>query len=177
MSGNRLTYRFGPLERRGILGPVRAGQAASLASGALLAIGSLNASPNATGALLALLLFGLFVALAVVPVRERTLEEWAPVACAFVLRRVGGGRRWSSGAPGHGLRWRLGPRSQALGEPRQLSEPDQHPPPPLRGVKITEIGCSSVTTTMAVVTPACMRLPTSTWRMPTRPATGDVIRQ
>lgn len=139
MSGNRLTYRFGPLERRGILGPVRAGQAASLASGALLAIGSLNASPNATGALLALLLFGLFVALAVVPVRERTLEEWAPVACAFVLRRVGGGRRWSSGAPGHGLRWRLGPRSQALGEPRQLSEPDQHPPPPLRGVKITEI--------------------------------------
>ena len=76
MSGNRLTYRFGPLERRGLLGPVRVGQAAWLALGALLAIGSLNASPNATGALLALLLFGLFVALAVVPIRERTLEEW-----------------------------------------------------------------------------------------------------
>jgi hypothetical protein len=139
VSGNRLTYRFGPLERRGILGPVRAGQATSLALGALLAIGSLNASPNAAGALLALLLFGLFVALAVVPIRERTLEEWAPVACSFLVRRVGGGRRWSSGAPGDGMRWRLVPRSLVGGQPRQLTEPEQHPPPPLPDVKIAEI--------------------------------------
>ena len=33
MSERRLTYSFGPLERRGLLGPVRAGQAAVIASG------------------------------------------------------------------------------------------------------------------------------------------------
>ena len=38
----RLSYRFGPLERRGILGPVRAGQAATIAVGALLAIAILD---------------------------------------------------------------------------------------------------------------------------------------
>ena len=31
MTGERLTYRFGPLERRGILGQIRGGQAAAMA--------------------------------------------------------------------------------------------------------------------------------------------------
>ena len=35
MSERRVTYTFGPLERRGILGPLRAGQAALLAAGLL----------------------------------------------------------------------------------------------------------------------------------------------
>jgi len=140
VSSNRLTYRFGPLERRGILGPVRAGQAASLAFGALLAVGSLNASPNATGALLALLLFGLFVALAVLPIRERTLEQWTPVACSFILRGLGGHRRWTSEAPGRGMSVRLGRhRLSRGGRSRELAEPEPSPPPSLRGAKIVEI--------------------------------------
>jgi hypothetical protein len=129
VSTARLTYTFGPLERRGILGPVRAGQAASLALGALLAIGSLNASPDRGGAALALLLFGLFVALAVVPVGERTLEQWAPVACSFVLRGIGGRRRWTSPVPGEGMRARS----------RQLSQPPPTPPSSLRGVRIVDV--------------------------------------
>ncbi len=139
MSDGRLTYRFGPLERRGILGPVRAGQAASVGFGALLAVASLNVSPNATGAVLALVSFGLFVALAVVPIRERTLEEWAPIVCSFLLRRVRGGRRWSSEAPAQGMsvplgRYLLG----SSGRPCELAEPRPSPPPALRGVKIIE---------------------------------------
>ena len=35
MTGERLSYRFGPLERRGIFGQVRGGQAAAVATGAL----------------------------------------------------------------------------------------------------------------------------------------------
>ena len=55
MTSSRLTYRFGPLERRGILGPVRLGQAAILGAGALLAVAVLDRAPSAGGALMALL--------------------------------------------------------------------------------------------------------------------------
>jgi hypothetical protein len=140
VSADRLTYRFGPLERRGILGTVRVGQAAALALGALLAIGSLNASPNATGALLALVLFGLSVALAVLPVGERTIEQWAPIACSFFLRRIGGHRQWGSQAPGRGMSLQLGRGSLYSGRrPNQIGEPEPDPPRSLRGVKIAEV--------------------------------------
>ncbi len=129
MSATRQTYRFGPLERRGILGGVRAGQAVSLALGALLAVGSLNASSDPTGAVVALLLFGLFLALAVVPVGQRTLEQWAPVACSFVFRGLGGRRRWTSPVPSLGTRARS----------ERLVETAPAPPNSLRGVKIVDV--------------------------------------
>ena len=49
MSERRLTYSFGPLERRGLLGPVRAGQAAMIAAGGVAGIAALDASPSALG--------------------------------------------------------------------------------------------------------------------------------
>ena len=55
VSERRLTYTFGPLERRGMLGPLRAGQAAVLAGGMLVAIVLIDHSPSAAGALIALL--------------------------------------------------------------------------------------------------------------------------
>src|SRR5580700_6958034 len=42
-------------------------------------------------------------------------------------------------------------------------------------VKITEIGCTWVTTTMPVVSAACTMLPGSTRRMPVRPLRGELI--
>jgi hypothetical protein len=129
VSATRQTYRFGPLERRGILGGVRGGQAVSLALGALLAVGSLNASSDATGAVIALLLFGLFLALAVVPVGQRTLEEWAPLACSFVFRGVAGRRRWTSPVPSLGIRARS----------RRLGQTAPAPPNSLRGVEIVDV--------------------------------------
>jgi hypothetical protein len=129
VSATRLTYRFGPLERRGILGPVRAGQAASLALGALLAIVSLNASSDATGAALALLLFSLFVGVAVLPVGQRTLEQWTPIACSFSFRGIGGRRRWTSPVPETGMRV----KSSAL------TQPEATPPNSLRGVRIVDV--------------------------------------
>jgi hypothetical protein len=106
-----VTYRFGPLERRGLLGPVRAGQAALLALGAALSVAAIDVSPNATGALLAALLFAGASLAAVVPIAARTLEQWAPAVSAFALRRLGGGSRFRSPAPVHGSRVRLGWRS------------------------------------------------------------------
>ena len=95
----RLTYRFGPLERRGILGPIRAGQAAIFGLAALLAIVILDASPNAGGALVAVMLFGSAIVISVAPLARRNVAEWAPVVVAYALRRIVGGARFRSVVP------------------------------------------------------------------------------
>ncbi|MGO9823290.1 MAG: SCO6880 family protein [Solirubrobacteraceae bacterium] len=119
MTEGRLTYTFGPLERRGILGPVRAGQAAVLAAGALLAIVALDSSPSAAGAVLALLAFTIAVVATWAPVAGRTAQDWAPVVARFAVRRL----RFLSPAPSVG----------------RLAETDAVAPVELRGVRIMEV--------------------------------------
>jgi Putative type VII ESX secretion system translocon, EccE len=121
VSTSRLTYRFGPLERRGILGPIRAGQAVLLALGALMAIAALDQLPTASGALLAMLLFASSCALALVPIGRRTLEEWAPLVAMFVGRKASGRARFRSALPLQGGK-----------------AEDPTLPPQLRGVRIIE---------------------------------------
>ncbi|MBV9685378.1 MAG: hypothetical protein JO046_26530, partial [Solirubrobacterales bacterium] len=50
MSDERLTYRFGPVERRGILGQLRPGQATVIAAGATAALLVLDREPTPPGA-------------------------------------------------------------------------------------------------------------------------------
>ena len=114
MSEPRVTYRFGPLERRGILGPVRPGQAAMLALGGLLAIVVLDQSPSTSGALIAILLFGAAVGLAVAPLGNRTMEEWAPIAAAFAVRYA---RRPNGSRGAGGFEWNTGPGCPGRGRP------------------------------------------------------------
>ena len=133
MTPERLTYRFGPLERRGLLGPLRAGQAIVLAVGLLLAIALIDQSPTAAGAVAATLLLVLAVALAVTPIARRTAEEWAPIAASFAVRRLLGATRFRSAAPSHGLLAAQVARGRtAVGRPRP------QPPPALREVRIVE---------------------------------------
>jgi hypothetical protein len=122
---SRLTYRFGPLERRGILGPVRAGQAAILGGGALLAILVLDRAPSATGALVATLIVSVAVVIAVAPAGHRTLEEWLPVVASFAVRRAVGRTRLRSALPLQGFGGRRRPAADV--------------PPALRGVEIGEL--------------------------------------
>jgi hypothetical protein len=86
MSERHLTYSFGPLERRGLLGPVRAGQAAVIATGGVAAIAALDASPSAGGALVAAALLAAALATTCLPLGGRTAEEWLPLAFAFWWR-------------------------------------------------------------------------------------------
>ena len=51
-------YRFGPLEERAVVGPLRAGQVAVLAVGALAGLGSLYGVRSVAGMVLALLALG-----------------------------------------------------------------------------------------------------------------------
>jgi hypothetical protein len=123
----RLTYRFGPLERRGLIGPVRIGQAAGVALGALSAVLLLDELPSASGAGLAIAVFAGSVVLATAPVAGRTLEEWAPLVASFALRRIGGRARFRSP---------LATRGASLGAG---AAPEPPVPPALRGARIVEI--------------------------------------
>jgi hypothetical protein len=136
----RLTYRFGPIERRGILGPVRAGQAAIFAAAALAAIVALNAAPNAGGALVAVLLLGSAIVVAVAPLARRTVSEWAPVVVAYALRRAGGGTRLRSKVPMAGHRIHRLRSVAAPGRPAEpVAAPAPDPPQALRDVRILEL--------------------------------------
>lgn len=141
MTPSRLTYRFGPLERRGILGPVRAGQAVVLAAGALLGIAVLDQAPSATGALAAMTLFALACGLALAPLASRTAEEWVPVATSFAVRLLGRRLEFRSPLPTRGARGRghrLERRGGRSGATIEVEDPPPAAPPSLRGVRIVE---------------------------------------
>ncbi len=134
MTESRLRYRFGPLERRGIFGPVRGGQVVTLALGAVLAIAALDQAPSATGALLACIVFAAGAGLALAPIGNRTLEEWAPIVFAFLLHRLRGRATFRSPVParGHWVRLRRGRR------PSTLRDPEAEVPGALRGVAVVQ---------------------------------------
>jgi hypothetical protein len=131
MTSSRLTYRFGPLEKRGLLGPLRLGQAAAIGFGAMAAVVALDVSPSFGGAVLGTALLGMFVAVATLPVGSRTAEEWAPVVVAFASR---GARRqliFRSSVATAGMKWRRGQRRPV--------DPPARPPRSLRDVHLEEV--------------------------------------
>jgi hypothetical protein len=97
-------YRFGPIERRPVVGPLRAGQFAFLAAGALLALAALYALRSVVGVLLALALLGGATVLIALPIEGRTAEEWAPVVGRWVLRRRAAAAGYRTSAPRAGTR-------------------------------------------------------------------------
>jgi Putative type VII ESX secretion system translocon, EccE len=135
MTDERLTYRFGPVERRGLLGQLRAGQAALVAGGAVTAILALDRAPSAAGALLGVLGLGIALVLAFAPLGRRTAEEWIPVAFAFAWRRIRRQHRFRSPAPLQGIQASEDARSRR----RRLWPSEPHPPAAVRGVRILEV--------------------------------------
>ncbi len=131
MTGAPISYRFGPVERRGLLGPVRAGQAALLAVGTLVALVALDSSPTGTGAVVATLAFGSAIVGSVAPVASRTFDQWAPVVFAYLLRRTARRTSHRSQVPLAGVRARVGRRVE-------LTDTEPLTPTTLRGVQILE---------------------------------------
>jgi hypothetical protein len=97
-------YRFGPLEQRVVVGPLRIGQVLILAAGALLGLGALYMLRTVAGVGVALLALALAVAAICVPIDGRTPEEWAPVLGRWGLRRRRAEAGFRSSAPGAGTR-------------------------------------------------------------------------
>lgn len=122
MSEHRSAYTFGPLERRGLIGAVRPGQAVTLAAGVLAAIVALDWAPSAAGVVAALAVAALAAGASFAPLAGRTPEEWAPIAAAFAAARIGGRHRFLSDAPRRGRHGRGGACApDATDLPRQLA--------------------------------------------------------
>ena len=146
MSDRRLSYTFGPLERRGLLGPLRAGQALMLGIGAMAAVAALDRSPSAGGVLVALTLISATVVAVFIPLAGHTAQEWTPVLAAFIGRRISGRGRFRSPAPGVGsVAGGLGGARPVGGMPAAGSPPTPSLRPPaasapheLRAVRVIE---------------------------------------
>jgi hypothetical protein len=135
MSGTRLTYRFGPLERRGLVGPFSLLQILTVAISLVAAVLALDLAPSAGGAMLGLVLVLCAGALAAVPLSGRTPVDWAPILSAYLARGLTGSRRFRSRAPASGLSTRR-PASQASDAPL---------PRDLRGVELLSLAYRSGT--------------------------------
>ena len=120
-------YRFGPVERRGLIGSLRPAQviaiAASLATGVIL----MRALSNGSGVFAALVLCLLVAAFCFWPISGRSAEAWLPIIGRHGLRRARGRHIQRSPAPQVGNTpgdgWSPGPgrrASRGCGRPRAL---------------------------------------------------------
>jgi Putative type VII ESX secretion system translocon, EccE len=135
VTGERLSYTFGPLERRGLFGAVRIGQVATLAIGALLSILALDRAPSLAGALVATLVVLGAAGVATVPIGRRTVEEWAPVALSFAARRACRRTWFRSRAPARGIL--IGGRYPGVSWKQKARAP--HPPGSLTDARIIDV--------------------------------------
>jgi hypothetical protein len=99
----RRAYRFGPLERRGVVGALRRGQLGVLATGAAIAVVLFRGATGGTGLLLGLLLMAICSVLAFLPIRGRTPADWAPVLIRWARLHAGDGTRHRSAQPWSGV--------------------------------------------------------------------------
>jgi Putative type VII ESX secretion system translocon, EccE len=97
-------YRFGPIERRPLVGPLRAGQFVVIAVGAALGLLTLYALHDLVGMVVALVLLGGSTAAIALPIEGRTAEEWAPVSARWALRRRAATEGWRSSSGTAGAR-------------------------------------------------------------------------
>jgi hypothetical protein len=131
--GERLTYRFGPVERRGIFGAARPAQVLTLGAGLGACVAVLDAAPSVGGAFTAGLVAVTSAALAFLPWGRRTADEWIPIGVTFAFRRLSGHSRFRSHSPTRGRRVRLAPGSSP-----ELGDAEPDPPGTLRGLRILD---------------------------------------
>lgn len=119
------TFRFPGPDHRALLLGLRVPQVALLGTTVVVALLVLMAVPTALGLGLAMTAFLVGVPVAVVRVRRRNLDEWAPVVARWWLKRARGQLRWVSPVPLLGDREGQGERAA--------------PPPPLAGMTLLRI--------------------------------------
>lgn len=96
MRDERPRYRFGPLERRGLIAGWRGGQIAAVAGGLVVAVLALRNHPTPASIVVAVVSVVGGVALACWPVAGRTGEEWVPTVVRWGWSGAAGSRRTRS---------------------------------------------------------------------------------
>ncbi len=97
-------YRFGPLERRGLIGSLRSTQVIPMAASLALAVVLMRTLPSGAGLFVACGLVLAVGAFCFWPLSGRSAEEWLPIAAAHTKRRMLGAHRRASAAPDFGVR-------------------------------------------------------------------------
>ncbi len=128
MTDERRAYRFGPLERRTLAGPMRTGQVLWIGGSLVIAMILLQTAPSVGGLFAGMLAVGLAVVVTSLPVGGRSCEEWAPIVIGFGLRMALGRNRFKSPLPS------LGQRRHGDGSELPAALPAE-----LRDVSLTEI--------------------------------------
>jgi hypothetical protein len=93
------TFRFGPLERRGLVGTLSPGQLIIIATGCVAALIVFRTAPTAIGFLAGVALVVVAAATALVPLGGRTVEQWTPLAVDWIALRLRGENKFRSGDP------------------------------------------------------------------------------
>jgi hypothetical protein len=138
LADERVRYRFGPLEQRGLIAGWRGGQVISVAGGLVVAMLSLRSHPTVGGVILALVFVSVGTAGACWPIRGRTGEQWLPIAARWVLDGLGGGRRRVADAPsvGHRATPVAGSGDTAISQPQHTGRRSHRPTGVFEGVRL-----------------------------------------
>jgi hypothetical protein len=96
-------YRFGPLERRGLVGSLRPLQVVVLAASLTAGVVLMRLLPSGAGVLSAVGLVLLSLAFCFWPIAGRSAHSWLPIVGCFATRRARGLHRHLSGAPQGGV--------------------------------------------------------------------------
>src|SRR3954447_27027760 len=80
------TYRYGPLERGGVMLGLRVPQLVGFVVAGLIGLGFLNRA-NLIGLLLAVATIGVAAGILLAPIRGHTIEEWTPLTIRFFVGR------------------------------------------------------------------------------------------
>ncbi|HET7486650.1 MAG TPA: SCO6880 family protein [Acidimicrobiales bacterium] len=154
MSSPPVTFRLPRPEHRGVLVGLRLPQVLVLAAGVLAAVAAMVVVPSALGLGLAAGALALAAPAALVRVRGRTADQWAPVLARWAAVAALGRRRWRSSLPALGL-----------SEAREWAEP----PPSLTGVALLRARRAGSAAAVAVVSDARARTYTAVVSCGSRP--------
>lgn len=92
------TFRFGPLERRGLVGSWRPGQVVVVGVACLLAVIVFRSAP-ASGFVVGLILIGAAAVITLAPVAGRSLDQWAPLVADWTIFKYRRQNRYRSADP------------------------------------------------------------------------------
>jgi hypothetical protein len=126
-------YRFGPLERRGLIGSLRPVQVLVIGSALAAGVILMRALAPGTGVVSALALNLAAIAFCFWPIAGRSAEEWLPITGRYGVRRVRGRHRHSSSAPQAGIRLASDGRPVPVVAPPEIAEGVELLAAPLRG--------------------------------------------
>src|SRR5215831_20443309 len=104
MSAGEQRYRFGPLERRGLIGSLRVPQVLAIAAGLTGAVILMRTVSGGAGIVFALVLTLGAVVFCFWPISGRSAEEWLPIAGRHAAKRVRRQHVFVSTAPQGGVR-------------------------------------------------------------------------